>query len=627
MRFWILIFIVFTADFSLNAQKVKTFEDKFGIQGEIRSQEEFLQMELPEKGKIDIRWREIDFTGIKTYRVKGQTQNRLPVGKWIWEEAHWNYTLKVGNDIRPEFDSKGKRKKWEGSFLNGKPDGKWNFVSDSISSNSKTNKTLVKIDLSYKNGIPTGIVTFENHENQSIPTLRGTLDKDGIASGTWVYQYKKDGKNLKEERIYKGGLLTKVQFTQGNERTEEELFHNIQFLKNPDNSEKKIGEMLFEKEEFSSLASEDFFIGMNNHFLKGWKLDVFSYEVIFELPKFRRLKYPLTTEEENDIKESKNLIRKQRNLIENLLTDNIYIHRSRSVEIDTTVSYLQLNLSRINYIDSLLSRIENPLFLYKNRHEQTGKSWIKGLNDLRSAKGEAYDSAIIYIPEITVSESVNVFEKLKQELTRSENVLPKYSLVVENILTRLKREGELKTLEDKLVERFMQLQTFYSESEGIRKEINEKWIKKVQNGLQQYSQTEDYEKALQLGNHLTEQLNALSKWKDKADDFDNMSKSLKSHYTYMAYNPYTGANDIEIVRKRRFLNNVLEDMLPYIRKELSQEQDFDKWSALWERQFVVYDFLVDFVSREDSQANRLERRIRTEKKPERMVKNILGQVE
>lgn len=626
MRFLILFFIVFTS--VLNAQKIKTFEDKFGVQGEIRYQGEFSENELPKQGMVDIRWREIDDSGIVTYRIKGQTQNHQPIGKWTWEEAHWNFSIKVGNDIRPEFDSKGKRKKWEGSFLNGKPDGKWTFVSDSISSNSKTNKTLLKIDFSYKNGIPTGNFSFENNLNTHNPNLKGTLDKDGIATGTWVYQYKKDGKSVKEERIYKDGLLTEIRFIEGQQITSEKLYHNIEFLNNSNTNGKRIGKKEFEQEEFLSFASENFSNGLSNYFSKGWKLKVFPYEVNFILPKFKRLEYPLSSEEKNNIVESKFLIEKQQQAIHDLLTDNIYIHRSRNVELDTTVAYLQLNLSRIHLIDSLLNRTENPLFLYKNRVEQTGKNWINQLNNLRFAKGETYDSVVVAIDEIRLSETVDIFKTLNKDLIRFENELPKYSKVIQNTQTSLKREGELKTLENQLVERFMQLQSFYSESDGIGKEINEKWLKaEIQDELQRYSQTENYEEALQLGNRLTEQLNSLSEWKDKIQAFNTMETSLKSHYTYMAYNPYNGMNDIEVVRKRRFLNTVLEDMFPFMRKELSQEQDFDKWSALWERQFVVYDFLVDFVERDDSQANRLEKRIRSERKPERMVKNILGQAE
>lgn len=626
MRFLILFFIVCTT--VLNAQKIKTFEDRFGTRGEIRYEGELSEKELPKQGIVDIRWREINNSGIVTYRIKGQTKEHLPVGKWTWEEAHWDYTFEVGNDIRPEFNSKGNRKKWEGSFANGKPDGRWTFISDSISSNPKDNRLLLKIEINYKDNIPTGVISFENNLNENNLTLKGVLDKGGIATGVWVYQYKKDGKPVKEERIYKNGLLTEIRLIQGRETTFEKLIHNIEFLDNSNTDGKRIGEMLFEKDELSNPASEIFFDGLNNYFLKGWKLTAFPYEVNFELPRFKKLEYPLSPEEKNDIQESKKLIEKHKKSIEDLLTDNIYIHRSRNVELDTTVSYLQLNLSRINHIDSLLNQTKNPLFLYKNRSEQTGKNWIKQLNNLRTQKAESYDSVMVSVAEITTSETINIFRKLKEDLLRLENDFPKYSQVIKNTQTSLKREGELKTLENKMIERFLQLQSFYSEADGIGKEINEKWLKgEIQYELQRYSQTENYEEALQLGNRLTGQLNALSEWKDKIEDFNTMDKSLKAHYTYMAYNPYTGANDIEIVRKRRFLNNVLGDMFPFMRKELSEEQNFEKWTALWNRQFVIYDFLVVFVSREDSQANRLEKRIRSEKKPERMLKNILTQIE
>lgn len=626
MRFFILFFMVCVT--TLNAQKTKTFEDKFGVQGEIRYQEEFVENKLPKHGIVDIRWRDIDDLGIVTYRIKGQTKDYLPIGKWTWEQAHWDYSIKVGSDIRPEFSSKGIRKKWEGSFVNGKPHGRWTFVSDSISSNSKTSKTLLKIDKGFHNGIPTGLIGYENNLNAGKLTLKGNLDKNGIASGTWIYQYQKDGKSIREEHIYQEGLLTEVRFVEGQKITSEKLTHNLEFLNNLNTNGKRIGEIIFEKDEFSSMASEDLFNGLNNHFGNGWKLAVFPYEVNFDLPKFKRLEYPLSTAEKNDIQQSKQFIEKHQKRISELLTDNIYIHRSRNVELDTTVAYLQLNLTRIHHIDSLLHQTQNPLFLYENRLNETKKRWINQLNNLRFQQGETNALIKVSLDEIKISETTSVFKILKNELIRFENDFPKYAQIIENTKTSLKREGELKKLEDQLVEQFIQLQSFYAEVQGIGKEINEKWLKgEVQNELQRYAQTENYEEALELGQQLTQQLNNLSTWKDKIEAFNTMEVSLKSHYTYMAYNPYNGANDIEIIRKRRFLNNILEHLFPLMRKELSEEENFEKWAELWNRQFEVYDFLVAFVSREDAQANRLEKRIRSERKAERILKNILAQME
>ncbi len=633
MRFLMLFLVMLAGVYHSYAQQIRLIEDEYGVKGEIRHSGLYIDSILPRQGSLDIRWRELDSLGLKTYRVKGQTRNHLPVGKWIWEEGSWNYTIHVGESIRPVFNAKGQRLRWEGSFAEGRPEGKWVFILDSVANNGSSPGALIRIDIGYKNGKPSGVFSLENTIHKNVLKLKGQCDDQGVATGTWTYYYQNhEGMFIKEERIYKKGLLTEVKTTDNGVLSVKKFEQNIRFIDHSGNAElfegKRIGNERFEMDEYGSRPAGLVNYDLNHYFLKGWELEIFPFELIRDIPVFKKLEYPLSPEEKESISYSRELIKSQRDSIENQLAGNIYIHRSRSGQLDTAIAFLQLNLVRLNYIDSLLSRTEFPLFTYKNRYQGV-QHWISGLNMHRKTKGEVYDSLEVELPKMVIdTDTVNIFRELKKLLMQNEAVLPEYYQIVEGARIALKREGELKELEDRMVERFQEVQVFYADKAGIGAEINTKWVKgEVQKLLQEYARADQYEDALRIGNKVMLHLDSLEAWEGKIAEFNRMASVLRSHYTYLAYNPYTGVNDIEITAKKRFINNVLTYMWPYATDELKEEKDWTKWSELWSRQFRLYNYLLNFVSREDTQAKRLERRVRQEKKPERMLRLIIHQMD
>lgn len=634
IRLGLFFFSVIFFTVRSESQKIKSFEDRYGTKGEIRYSGEYTDSLLPKQSALEIRWREVESPGLKTYRVKGQTKNHVPSGRWIWEEADWNYTMRVGDNIRPVFDAKGKHMKWDGNFVEGKPDGKWSYTLDSISPNGQIFGTLIKMSVSYKKGKPTGNFSYENLSGKWPLSVKGNCDTDGIATGTWIYQYKTgEGIPVKEERTYQKGLLTEVCITEGTVKSSVKFAHNIAFIdKFGDNSliqHQRIGSERFYRDEYTNSASELFLYNWSQHFLRGWNLENFPYEIERGMPQFRQLEYPLDKAEMENREICRELIRQQRDSIESHLTDNISIHRSRSGLLDTSISYLRLSLLRINYIDSLLDRTELPLFTYKDRRNQGLSLWVNELNGLRHTKGEIYDSLKVEIPAIIPSLSPpDIFAEFRKLLLKNGEILPHYFRVIESVNISLRREGELKRLEDQITDQLSEIQLFYAEKKGVGEQINAKWVKgEVQQRLQEYAQSDAYEDALRIGNGIVMMLDSLEAWKTKINEFDNMSVSLKSQYSYMAYNPYTGDSDIEIITKKRFINNVLGQLWPYMLNEIENELDWDKWTDLWSRQFAIYNHLLNFVSQDDTQSKRVEKRVRSEKKPERMLRIIINHME
>lgn len=624
------IIVVGMIAFGSHAQHMKVFEDELGIKGEYRFSGTYSDTVLPKQGMLDIRWRELTDGRLKTYRIKGQTKEHLPVGKWLWEEAEWDYKVNAGAGIGPQFQAKGERMKWEGIFSAGQPEGKWTFNLDSISGNGKLMRSLMKIDVQFKKGKPVGTLSLIDDIGPYGLKLKGNCDAGGVATGIWEYTYKNDeGVTVKEEREYKQGLLIGIRKTEGGNRTELNYDKNSRFVakgEQPAFSDRsRVGDIRFEQDEHGGIASELYHEHLVQYFQRGWKMEVFPFAFERLIPVFRRLEHPLTADEITDIADSRHLITKQKDTISRLLSGNISIHRSRSGELDTTIAFLQLNLSRLDYLDSILNRTEQPFFTYKDRYGAQMKTWIDGLNKLRFAKGEVYDSLCVELPLVRITgDSIFIFRELTGILSKNEIIFPDYFREVENAHISVKQEGVLKELETKIAERYAEQQSFYEQKDGIGAVIYSKWVKgDIQNLIQDYARSDEYGEALNVGYEVLEKLDAVNNWQQQVELFDSMQEKLKSGYTYLVYNPYTGENDIEVTNKKRFLNSILTNLWPYLLNEIHSENDWEMWNTLWERQFSLYDYLMAFASKEDAYSKRVDKRVRKEKKPERILKILL----
>lgn len=615
-------------------QNIKSFTDKFGTQGEIRYSGVFSDTILPKSGRYELRWRDVDSNNLRTYLVRGNLQNHLPHGKWTWEQADWDYTVSAGSTIRPIIQTKGQRISWAGTFNRGIAQDKWIFKLDSINSEGKSNGTFLIIEIHLINGKPGGNISIENTIPGTSFSLKGQCDNEGIAKGIWSYEYiNKNGTRVKEIHTHKQGLLLEVQTLMGTTKSTRTFERNVDFLKNKalydSTAEIRIGDARFEIDEYGEMSAQLLLQQFNTYYLKGWGLDVFPFEFLRDVPAFKQLEYPIQEFERKEIISCRELTDIQFSKVRAYLTGNILIHRSRSAELDVTISYLQATEQRLLMIDSLLNRTEDPFFTYKNRYEQGVLHWIKSINMDNTVRGEIYDSLELKLPIIEPSGGeLAIFKEIHSLLEAHQEILDQRYSIVDEVAMLLKREGELKEMEDLMVRRFEELQVRFSEPTGIAAEIYTKWVKgKAQQKLQEYARTDDYNDALDLGNKFLTLEDSLNSWLQRVNEFDSMLVVLHAQYTYLAYNPYTGENDIEVKVKKRLYSNITTNLWPYMLNQMKEETDWMTWGELYNRQFKVYNYLLKFATREDKQAKRLNKRFRKEKKPERLLKAILNHID
>lgn len=630
MRLVFGILVIWTSAMALHAQQVKIFEDDFGVQGEVRTAEVFEVGKLPEKGPIDIKWRNFDGNKLVTYRVKGASKNAQLDGVWTWEVARWKYVVNAGESVKPNFSALGKRKKWNGSFKDGKPNGKWIFTLDSLASDGRTIDQFIRLEITFKNGTPTGTFLLNNNLENKALKLIGSCDNDGVAHGNWTFTYKNEaGKFVKETRIYTKGLLTEIKRNDGAKTETIVLDHTVQFLnQKSDTSIVKLGAQLFEKDEMPSSETQALHNALKNYFLSSWNLPVIGAIETFQIPKFRQLTFLLTQKEKQQIDEIQTQVDFVNDKIEQYSQANTFIQRHRNARIDTTISYLELVKNRYTMIDSLLKTTTTESFAYLNKDQALTSKWKTLFSQNKNKKGEVFTTIETVLPAIIFEEKESFFDGILHYVKKENSKLESYFAEITNETIAIQQEGELDQIAHQIEERFKLIEQLYKGKFGVALDIQEQLIDGESHRLiQEFSLATEFKEAKEIGLEALILLDSLETWSKLLTTFDEMEQSLKTKYRYLAYNPYTGENDIEVKIKKRFLNTILTQLWPYLNMELKAAKSFKEWSSAWGNYFDIYNYLMQFAGREDAQAQRIEKRVRKEKKSERILKILLLQIE
>lgn len=94
-------------------------------------------------------------------------------------------------------------------------------------------------------------------------------------------------------------------------------------------------------------------------------------------------------------------------------------------------------------------------------------------------------------------------------------------------------------------------------------------------------------------------------------------------YTQMLYNPYMGVNNIEQVNRRRLLSYFKVDFWPWYCEQLLQLERPQQLFEAQETAKLLYEAIMMLGTDNSRESDRLEKRIRREKSPERVVRLLL----
>lgn len=627
-----LISILFSTSFlCVFAQQTTTFEDQFGKQGVVSHEGTWSDSLLPKEGRFDLKWRStLNNDSLITYLAKGRLSDHMPSGSWTWEEASWDYTVEIGNSILPEFSTTGIHHIWKGAFKAGVPHGKWIYGQGSPILRIERRDTPLRIEVGFKNGVVNGEVIINDKRSDNEIVITGHTDANGIVTGTWEFNYfcEVSQQVTTEIRKYNNGILTERILN----RDTIVYLDAISKLKQIQEGDSSIvlGEKKYLKDIEESKGVELLSEYMNEYFLKGWKLDIFSYDFVRHPLFYKRFAYPLN---ENELAKRLTIKTSIEDLINQVKTHlskgNVYINRSRSKELDLAISALEIAIERLKIIDSLVGFSHLPDFIYLDRRNGGLIDWASELQKTTVFKGIVYPEYQDSFQEIDLIQNEwKVFELSIELLENLKKQLPAYFNQVNKSFEALNREGELQALENKMMQELKMLDSLYIDKKNFEEHIHQYWIYTfLTEQIKEYANTDDYEDALMLGNKLTKKMEYLLEWNEEWEMINTIQKDLKESYINYAYNPYNGEHDIQLPIKKRFIVNVQSKMIPWMIAELENAKEWDEFKTQWDEFKLMRNYLIKFAQINDRSDRRLERKIRREDSPERIYKLFFNHME
>lgn len=629
IRFMDVVAMFMLCSFTVFSQNKKQFHDEFGIKGEVLYSGKWNDTLLPEKGLYQIKWRDYASGELKSYNINGRLKNYLPEGKWLWNEATWEYTIQLGNNLFPNFNATGVRNSWEGNFSKGAANGNWNFYSDSVTQNLNILKRKIAIQCSYSNGLPAGKITVNNYTDDIKYFASGSVSNNGIAQGVWMFQYLTlpEKVTVREERIYDSGVLVEVRVA-----TKDTVIVNsfdlvkqqLQAIKNnTSHLNFRIGEHDFFDDGVATESQKWLSIYINDYFLKGFKHEAFTYKVERKPIVYRKIEYPISANEQRYITAADSLIQQQLNAIINRLNyRNILINRGWSQELDIAIAYAEAAKQKLLIADSLLQRTKLPLFTYKNRFLQGAVSWNIPLNNQLEVFGSYYDTASISLPFfLTDADTLYIFKALNDYVQSVAATNNKQLEIIDKVYLLLQKEEELHQLEDSMSLKLKQLEQLYSGDSKLMIAIYEKWVNAfLKLRFQEYAKTNDYEAAKDLSKRLLQKMDWLLQRDSIWHQFDLLPMQLKNAYTQYLYNPYNGKHDIEYLPKKRFYAKIVSDYYPWMYNKFTEASTWEELINHTEISTLFAADLLDFATVNTNASKKLEARLKKEKSIDKAAK-------
>lgn len=627
--FAILLIFPLTLVFS---QNTKVFTDAYGITGQISSSsKDFSDSILPQSGKYSITWRELLADTLITFRANGNLRNHLPQGKWVWEEAGWDYSIEPGSTIAPNFKATGIQHYWDGNFQNGIPDGTWIYSQGAASSRPGIARNNLFIQAIFRQGYMNGLFTLLDDRQISKSKIAGSCNSDGVVHGKWVFEYT-DSLDviIIEEREYDQGILIRIKTTVNNSETTREFNKNQDYLlrmkENCHDYSIEISKNEFIDDDYPTEGSHIYSNLFINPFFKGWKLDVFPFTTVRNPPIFRRFCFPLSESEFIAQSTLSKRIQALSLLITNQLQGgNMRIIRTRNSSFDLAISIYESSLTQLERIDSLLSFSKTNDFLFLNRYNGEVKPWMEYINAVNYAYAEVFDTSQVLPTLVLKQDLFLIFDQLEQHLERLEKLLLSQQPIFDENFLSIRRENELATIENRLAEKLNTLDSLYQARSGLKNHIHAYWISDfLFNSVQRFARTDEFVAAMELGKRLEMKMDSLILWSHTFEQIDNFSNQLDAAYLNYAYNPYTGAYDIELPLKRRFVNAIKVYVIPHIHQELIMAEKWNQFEKEYSQTLLLRSELIRFAQMNENSDRRLERRIRKESNPEKMIRQFLN---
>ncbi|EOZ93558.1 hypothetical protein A33Q_3504 [Indibacter alkaliphilus LW1] len=611
-----LLFLLVIA-FYAEAQQTYSGEYTFnGLRGE--GVFEFVEGEgdaIIKQGEFKFLRKEIDVEDRTVFyktEVYGFYDQDLKTGKWEYQDEVHRAELEDVIEFKLEYDLNSEQIILTAEYKEGVPHGKWIFLENEFRDGKLSPKSQAD-DFNFNNGDIQGRFQYRAFVEGKTHFIRGEVNRQGYMNGEWTFVYREGDILVSEVRKYENGFLLGVvkRDLETNSLIEEVVFYQTIRKLNAVNAGENKGFRVSE-EKFGIQFNDGFLSGSEqfavqeegNDFINEFLTNILRYDAKFVNERGELVEYPLHTK-----KFVFELSRNEQRIVEDL--------PGKFDELQTTVrDYAERNALRLNRqkSDSLsfaydffqhqverLAEFNEIMGLFRTKQIQfydlqyLASEGLPFLKELDLIEYTFEDSTLTKEIEYKIGDiEESFYSALSDYISQMSDVTSKVKAYVDNSLTRIERDDDLRSIEAQIRERKDELEEKFLEDEEqdqMTKEILQAIHDNIlETGFDQlnerYAKEENFDEKKETARVMLDLLDEMESLYEPLSEISQRAERLDQLYMEEIFNPFTYTRYDQRAKPR--LYESAEKVMEYYIDELKSESDYTQiksWVAKLDRLF------------------------------------------
>lgn len=624
---------LYTGEYTFNGLRGEgIFEFIEGPEGTVIKQGDF-QFKRVEKD-ID------DNTVIFKTDIIGRYEEDKKTGIWEYLDEKHQIDFEDVVEFEVQTDLSSQQIKLRANYRDGLPHGRWVFEENAYEDN-KLERISQADDFRFNNGDIEGKFQFRSYRGRRTQFIRGEVAENGLMNGEWTFVYREGDVLVSEVRNYENGFLlglVKRDLEADDIIKEVVYFQTINKL-NQVNAGENSGFRISE-DKFGLQFNDGFLSGAEqfeaqkpgNAFMERFLTDILRYDEQFvnsngeliDLPiHTRRFVFELSRAEQRWIENMPEKFDDLYNLVNNYAERNaLRLNRQQSDSLTYAYEFFQFQSEKLDGFQEILNLIRTKQIQYYDVEYLAAEGGLPFITETDEIvfeyEGEEYIRTVNY--NVGDFEN-NFFDALNGYITQMVNRTNDAKAIVDQALSRIERDEDLRTLQDQIQESKDELDEVYLDFEDVDGRT-EQLLSAVHSNIletnfnilnERFAQEENFDgkkDAARVMLDLLEEMEAqyvpLSQIYAKFETMDQL-------YMEETFNPFTYTRYDQ--RDKNRLYEPAEKLYEHYIEMLMEEEDYTQIKS-WTRKIdLLFERMVEL---KDADTRRLERRLNNRLSPSRI---------
>lgn len=620
-----LILVIFCFSFALQAQDERHYSGPFQVGsyvGEVDYSYHISSTDTLLHGPFNFRRSNLGALldqKDKTFSFTGDFLNGSPNGAWQFLFGEFESDKKtevVGYQYRVNIN--GIQQEAKGNIIEGKPDGIWTLEEARIV-DSQVAETLFQSTINYDKGVPQRSFQIESGKQ----VLVGRFLRNGLAHDDWTLF----GEGLLETWTFNEGVLIQIQLEQGEESRSIPIYRTPKDAMRTIVLDTRFSQLL--RLQLSSNEAGNFQQGINRLLYENAthykKLD----DILSQLgpsefmPKFQvKVPYaPLDSVEHGQLAKIKDNFNAAFPLAQGLL-ENTQLNLLKRSDPEAQFLYevvVQLNMLFMEPLQQLMSYQKLEMLDYAPRKLLQYHLFPTGIPTRKIEIRPNAEEARFF--ELDSSEDYEfegpVFEGLSQMAQYAHESLKQISVQLYQKVENEQEQREFASLEAQIILQINRLNQIIdsTESSGTALLALQRMKAQAESNLNSYSVLTKADGKLEKAQTLAACLAVFEQLAKNVDTLPQKAIEIEEIYKDAVWNPFM-ANLMEEEVKKRITFAYRNILIPYIVNQVGKDMDCEKASAL---NHLLEGLHTRMLQLRDEDTSKLERKLRKEKDPETIL--------